>query len=227
MKRIVALLVIANIYLGGCQPADKKPKESISFYRVPLVCGAAPEIGCGSRIKPMFVATEKEKAVKESWTNREGTVIAIVWNDSNATNQQKIKDLFIANDIDAEVIIDTSIIKEQKASFRDKGRWYKDMDVDQLSIEEAGVIASKTTTFALHEGYIDSSEAVKIKKDIESYFKNELVQVRTLDNLISDTTQERWKKDMYNVVVSYIGKDRADKLSEAYETRLSEIKSCE
>ncbi len=227
MRKVAVLLAIAAMYILGCQPVGEKPTESISFYKVPLVCGAAPEIGCGSRIKPMFIATEKEKAVKESWTNREGTVIAIVWNDTGAASRQKVQDLFIANDIDAELITDTSIIKEQRASFRDSGRWYKGMDVDKLSIEEAGVIARKTTSFALKEGYVDSNEAVKIKKDIESYFKNELVQVRTLDNLTSDTTQERWKKDLYKVVVGYIGVERADKLSKAYETRLSEIKSCD
>ena len=227
MKKIAVLIVIAAVCIIGCLSPKEKSNESIPFYKVPLVCGAAPEIGCGSRIKPMFVATQKEKAVKEAWTNREGTVIAIVWNDTNAANQQKIKDLFIANDIDAELINDTSIIKEQKASFRDKGRWYKGLEVDQLSIEEAGVIARKTTSFALQEGYIDSNAASEIKQDIEKYFKAELVQVRTLDNLTSDSTQERWKKQAYDIVVGHVGKEKADKVVEAYETSLSEIKSCE
>ncbi len=225
MKRIISIITIVATFLIGCQSTNEKAKENISFYKVPLVCGAAPEIGCGSRIKPLFVATEKENAVKESWTNRPGTVIAIVWNDTAA--EQRVKELFVQNDIEAELITDTSTLKELNASFRDKGRWYKGMDVDQLSIEEAGVIATKTTGFALEEGFVDSSEAATIKKDIESYFKTELVQVRTLDNLISDSTQERWRKDAYNIVVNHVGKERADKIAQAYEKKLSEIQSCD
>jgi hypothetical protein len=227
MKRLISIIAIAVTFLTSCQSNNEKTKESISFYKVPLVCGAAPEIGCGSRIKPMFVATEKEKAVKESWTNREGTIIAIVWNEFNASNEKKINELFIQNDINAELTTDTSIIKEQNASFRDKGRWYKGMDVDQLSIEEAGVIARKTTGFALTEGFIDSNEASTIKHDLEAYFKTELIKVRSLDNLTSDSTQERWKKDAYHIVVERVGKEKADKIAEAYKEKLSEIKHCD
>lgn len=225
MKRLISIIVIAATFLIGCQNTNEKPKENISFYKVPLVCGAAPEIGCGSRIKPLFVATKKEKAVKESWTNRQGTVIAIVWNDT--ANEQQIEELFTKNDIDAERITDTSTLKELNASFRDKGRWYEGMDVDQLSIEEAGVIASQTTGFALEEGFVDSTEAATIKNDIENYFKAELVQVRTLGNLTSDSTQERWRKDAYNILVNRVGKEKADKIAQAYEKKLSEIESCE
>ncbi|HEY1033257.1 MAG TPA: hypothetical protein VGD89_15880 [Flavipsychrobacter sp.] len=225
MKRLIPIVAIVLALLTGCQSVNEKTKENISFYEVPLVCGAAPDIGCGSRIKPLFVATEKEKAVKESWTNRQGTVIAIVWN--NTTDEQRIKELFIKNDIKAERISDTSTLKELNASFRDKGKWYKGMDVDQLSIEEAGVIASETTGFALEEGFIDSAEATTIKNDIENYFKTELVQVRTLDNLTSDSTQERWRKDAYNIFVNHVGKEKAEKIAHAYEKKLSEIESCE
>ncbi len=217
MKRLIPIVAIVLALLTGCQSVNEKTKENISFYEVPLVCGAAPDIGCGSRIKPLFVATEKEKAVKESWTNRQGTVIAIVWN--NTTDEQRIKELFIKNDIKAERISDTSTLKELNASFRDKGKWYKGMDVDQLSIEEAGVIASETTGFALEEGFIDSAEATTIKNDIENYFKTELVQVRTLDNLTSDSTQERWRKDAYNIFVNHVGKEKAEKIAHAYEKK--------
>ena len=175
----------------------------------------------------MFVATESEKIIKESWTNRQGTVIAFVWNEYSATNEQKIKELFIKNDIEAELITDTSTLKELNASFRDKGRWYQGMDVDQLSIEEAGVIASETVGFALEEGLVDSSEAAIIKRDVENYFKTELVQVRTLDNLTSDSTQDRWRKDAYNIFVNHVGKEKADKIAQSYEKKLSEIESCE
>lgn len=227
MRQLISFLLIAATILSGCQANKKPANEEVSFYKVPLECGAAPEIGCGSRIKPLFVATEKESSIKESWTNRQGTVLAFVWSEPGADNQQKIEDLFAKNDIEAERITSTSTLKELRASFRDKGRWYKGMDVDQLSIEEAGVIAADATSFALEKGFIDSIEATILQKDIEDYFKSELVKVRTLANLNSDSTQERWRTDAYNIAVRRVGKERADKITHAYEQKLAETENCD
>ena len=53
--------------------------EIITFYDAPLVCGAAPAIGCGSRAKPLLVDLERQAAIDEAWLNRAGTIVAIVW----------------------------------------------------------------------------------------------------------------------------------------------------
>jgi hypothetical protein len=53
--------------------------ETISFYDVPLVCGAAPSIGCGSRAKPLLLDLEQQTSIREAWLNRTGTIVAIVW----------------------------------------------------------------------------------------------------------------------------------------------------
>jgi len=49
--------------------------EIITFYDVPLVCGAAPAIGCGSRAKPLLIDLERQSAIKEAWLNRAGTIV--------------------------------------------------------------------------------------------------------------------------------------------------------
>src|SRR5256885_8777441 len=53
--------------------------DRITLYEVPLVCPAAPEIGCGSRSKPILLQLERENSVGEAWLNRPGTLMAIVW----------------------------------------------------------------------------------------------------------------------------------------------------
>src|SRR5215831_5535476 len=53
--------------------------DDVSFYKVPLVCPAAPHIGCGSASKPLLVELERSGVVAEAWLNRAGTVMAIVW----------------------------------------------------------------------------------------------------------------------------------------------------
>jgi hypothetical protein len=52
-------------------------QETIAFYDVPLVCGAAPSIRCGSRAKPLLVDLEQQAPIKEAWLNRTGTIVVI------------------------------------------------------------------------------------------------------------------------------------------------------
>ncbi len=66
---IIPLLVVAGLII---KKKTKPKKPAISFYKTPLVCNAAPEIGCGSRAKPALLELEKNPAVKEAWLNRSG-----------------------------------------------------------------------------------------------------------------------------------------------------------
>lgn len=217
MKKLIllscSLLAVLALTFNSC--SNKQQAGIISFYEVPLVCGAAPEIGCGSRIKPFFIDTEKEKQIKESWSNREGTVIAIVWNETIDENSREnlIQPLFKKHTIDAKLISDDTEIAELTASLKGKDQWYKGMDVDKLSLEEAGVIAETMTGFAKKDGLINEEEAAVIKKDMEDYFKKELVIVRTCEELKSEKTQEKWRKDGYDIYAKHIGNERADSVS--------------
>src|SRR5258708_13713204 len=78
---VVLLLVTGTAYSGVTKPTD----PAITFYKPPLVCNAAPTIGCGSRAKPLLLEMEKNPAVKEAWLNRSGTMLAIVWKDKPQT----------------------------------------------------------------------------------------------------------------------------------------------
>lgn len=209
--------ITAAIVIPGCGNKNTMTADGciITFYEVPLVCGAAPEIGCGSRIKPFFMDTEKEKQIKESWSNRQGTIIGIVW-DANAidagTRETIIQPMFKKNTIEAKLIADDKQIAEFMESMK-KDQWYKGMEVDNLSLEEAGVIAEDLTKFAEDKGLIDDSEKQSIKNDLEAYFKKELVIVRTCDELKAEETQEKWRKDGYQIYVNHIGKERADSVA--------------
>lgn len=227
--KLILIILIGFIYSCGNKSTTG---QATSFYEVPLVCGAAPEIGCGSRIKPFFLETGKESKIKESWSNRQGTVIAVVWNDGFADEKQReelIQPLFKKHNIEAELINEEKKISELKASFK-SDKWYKGMDIDQLSIEEAGVIANEMVTFAKGKALINEQQADSIKTDIESYFKVELVKVRTLDELASEETRNEWRYEVGELVSKYIGKEKAFELSEAYMKYREEIektqKSC-
>jgi hypothetical protein len=226
MKKLLTSILAIGLFaflLPSCGSEEKKTEvatETITFYEVPLVCGAAPEIACGSRVKPLFIDTEKENQIKESWSNRPGTVIAIIWNGE--ADEKLIQSLFKKHGIDAKLIFDEKEIEKQTVSLKGKGKWYEGMEVDQLSLEEAGVIAETMTSFAKEDGLINDTEAAAIKKDMEEYFKKELVIVRTCEELKSEETQEKWRSDGYDIYEKHIGKERADLVSAAYQKHQEE-----
>src|SRR3989442_1115070 len=70
-------LIGSVLMLAGCSTAPPV-NETVSFYRVQLVCPAAPQIGCGSAAKPLLLELEGRPGLAEAWLNRAGTIIALV-----------------------------------------------------------------------------------------------------------------------------------------------------
>lgn len=231
----ISSLVIFIFFLYACSHSSE---EKISFYQVPLTCGASHEIGCGSRIKPLFIETGKEKSIKESWVNRDGTVLAIVWDETLSTEEKEkiMNPLFKQLDIQATYVSEPEMQKKLTEKFSSAlapaqitDKWYKNMEVDQLSLEEAGILADTSTLFAVRAGLINETEAGQIKKDIEEYMKTELIKVRTLNELTSPQTDFKWKQSGYEIYVKYIGIDRAEKVRDyyiEYQKKLVKEKSC-
>lgn len=221
MKKELLIFLFAAL-LTCCNSSNE---DKVSFYEISLPCPTNPNLACGSRIKPLFTETGKEKMIKESWVNKAGTIIGIVWQSSVSKDEkdQIMNPLFLNNEIAAQFIEDTEKKKEVSENFASaiaptqKGdKWYKGMDVDQLSFEEAGIIADTSTLFAIKAGLIDEAEASSIKKDIGEYMKTELVQIRTAKELTSDKTDLTWKQQGYEVYVKYIGTERAQRVRDFY-----------
>jgi len=100
------------------------------------------------------------------------------------------------------------------------------MTVDSLSLHEAGTIASNSTHVILDAGLITQEEASVIRPEIENYFKNELVQVRTFDKLIEDE-RSKWMDASYQIYASHIGADRADQVKLYYANYIAKKKADE
>src|SRR5258708_19007004 len=119
--------------------------DRISVFKAPLVCPAAPQIGCGGASKPILLDLERQSDVFEAWLNRAGTRIAVVWKpESDAEARRKVV---------AELKEDRATELEGKSrdeSVKDflsgKG-WYHGADVDRLSEEEADIIAARLVRF--------------------------------------------------------------------------------
>lgn len=115
----------------------------IGFYRVPLACEAAPQIGCGCRSKPILTALEGHPAVERAWLNRSGTTAAVQWSRAIAKEEalRVVSDAFAH---EGTVIAVTE--KEYESLLQQLSNdaiWYRAATIDALSREEAELIAAR------------------------------------------------------------------------------------
>jgi periplasmic mercuric ion binding protein len=117
--------------------------ESVSFFEVPLKCGAAQNLGCGSLSKPILKAIGRDSRVREARINRPGTLLAVVWTDpaEARSGAQAVEAVFQVRDLDAAVLGGAARQRAQKEF--ESERWYGARDVDRLSEHEAQVIAAR------------------------------------------------------------------------------------
>ena len=116
----------------------------VTFYRVPLVCEAAPHVGCGTLAKPVLLAIEAETGVLEAWLNREGTMLAAVWPDSSerCPGSDKVLLILTRYGLMASELAESERFEPLK-SLASGCDWYGPTGLDRLSDEEARVIAGR------------------------------------------------------------------------------------
>lgn len=216
MKKLVvssAIAVIIAAFVTAASGQESRSAnltpEKISFYEVPLVCGAAPDIGCGSRAKPALLEMEQNLAVKEAWLNRAGTVYAVVWRKNSQTKR-------IARPIFKKYAIEFSELGDKEKTkhldtFRQEGKWYRGAAVDQLSLEEAERLGQKVVDMLLPEGHITEKEAEALRQDVTAYFKSELVKLRTCEELCQDS-DAKFQQAVIGILEKQVGKVRAEKI---------------
>src|SRR5882724_2425726 len=141
---LTTLLAGGLLYAPFANAADATAAvtaDRVSVFKAPLVCPAAPQIGCGSASKPILLDLEQQPGVLEAWLNRAGTIIAVVWKpESDSETRSKVA-TDLKEDRSTELQGD-SRDKTVQDSLSGKG-WYDGADVIRLSEEEADVIAAR------------------------------------------------------------------------------------
>jgi hypothetical protein len=118
--------------------------DNVAFYGVPLMCHAAPGIGCGSLSKPVLLDLESKPIVREAWLDRQGKTLAVVWKEGTGAAARAMVVIAVrqVHKLSAEELTGEArdIALE---SFHSGGGWHRGADVDRLSEEEAGIIADR------------------------------------------------------------------------------------
>jgi hypothetical protein len=141
-----ALLYLSSSSSANAMQNDGQvtKSDSVAFYRVPLMCQAAPGIGCGSLSKPVLLDLESKPIVKEAWLDRQGKTLAIVWKEGTSAAARAIAVIAIrtAHKLSADEL--TGAARDAALeNFHSGGGWHRGADVDRLSEEEAGIIADR------------------------------------------------------------------------------------
>lgn len=174
-------------------------KGDVSFYEVPLVCAAAPEIGCGSKSKPVLLGLEKKNTViSEAWLNRTGTVIAVVWQKGTSPDLRKAT----TNAVFEENNMNVTGLSGQKhqnmlTDFGSKTNWYEGNDVDKLSTEEADVIANRLLTRISSNATLSKENSEALKKEFADVFKSRFT--KNYGSEINSNEQKVWTVSELNI----------------------------
>jgi hypothetical protein len=136
--------VIAASRLAAEENKTAIAADRVSLFTVPLRCQAAPDIGCGPISKPILLQFEREPGITEAWLNGTGTVLAIVWagNDGQETRRKAVQAVFEKNGLTATELDGEARDTELK-SFLSADPWYRGAEVDNLSRQEAAIIAAR------------------------------------------------------------------------------------
>jgi mercuric ion binding protein len=117
--------------------------ERVSFFEVPLECGASEGLGCGSASKPVLKALDRDPKVKDAKINHAGTVLAVVWNDPEqaVSGAATVEAAFKARDLETTLLRGPA--RDRALQEYGSGRWYGAAEVDRLSERESQVIAAR------------------------------------------------------------------------------------
>src|SRR6266568_3371457 len=162
--------------------------DRVSVFKAPLVCPAAPQIGCGSASKPILLDLERQPGVLEAWLNRAGTIIAVVWKPESSVETR--------GNVAAELKEDHAV--EMQGKSRDEavkdflsGRgWYRGVDVDRLSEEEAGIIAARLVRWVRAKRALAKDKAEGLQRAIEDTLRKDLTGKSTGPNRLEDIARE-------------------------------------
>lgn len=148
----------------------------VSLFQVSLKCEAAPQIGCGSRSKPILLELERDPAIREAWLNRTGTLLAVV--ATEISNQQSIskavQSILEKNGVSANELAGDAYARELK-SFTAGIDWYRGSEVDALSKIEAHTIAQRIVHRLQATITLTPEKAAALEAGVASAFEHRFI----------------------------------------------------
>jgi hypothetical protein len=186
--------------------------KRLSFYEVPLVCPAAPQIGCGSASRPILLGLESQSSVSQAWLNRAGTVIAVVWAEGSAVRDRGmvLRGVLKESGISAKELKGAPR-KQALKSFQSESGWYRGAEVDRLSEEEAGVMATRRVGKIQEKVALSPDKVQALREGFTGALKR---------RLISQASREDTKQEMLKICREHLDEKEMAVLLDAFRPQL-------
>lgn len=136
----------------------------MSFFRVSLECEAARHVGCGTRAKPVLREIERSPGVREAWLSRDGSVLAVAWERSARDSKQILRALGRRGI--AGVALEGREHRLAGDRFDDSA-WYRSMQMEELSAQEAQVIAERLVFRLAQNVSLEAAMAERLRAHLE------------------------------------------------------------
>ena len=172
--QLIAVLAGGSLSALLASAAENKSAtpDRISVFKAPLVCPAAPQIGCGIASKPILLGLEQQPGVLEAWLNRAGTIIAVVWKtDANAETRGHV-----AAELKEDRATEMQGTSRDEAvkDFLSRKGWYHGADVDRLSEEEASIIAARLVRWVQAKTGLPKDKAEAMQRAFSDLLRKDL-----------------------------------------------------
>jgi hypothetical protein len=199
--QLIAVLVGALVYPTLAKAAEGKSTatpDQISVFKAPLVCPAAPQIGCGSASKPILLDLERQPGVLEAWLNRAGTRIAVVWKpEADAPTRYKV----VAELKEDHVTeLDGKPRDEAVEDFLSAKGWYHGADVDRLSEEEADIIAARLVRWVQAKSALTKEKAEGLQHALSDTLRKDLTGKCTGPNRLEDVARDYLDQEQIKIL---------------------------
>src|SRR5713226_3248463 len=194
-------------FASGAENAMAVTADRVSVFKAPLVCPAAPQIGCGSASKPILLDLEKQPGVFQAWLNRAGTIIAVVWKpESDAETRSKV-----ATGLKEDRATELQGDSRDKAvqNFLSGKGWYHGADVDRLSEEEADIIAARLVRFVKAKTALPNNKAEPLQGAFSDLLRKDLTGKSTGANHLEDIACEYLDQEQIKILKQAIKDEEA------------------
>ena len=194
---LMSALLYATL-ASAVENAAAATPDRISVFKVPLVCPAAPQIGCGSASKPILLDLERQPGVLEAWLNRAGTIISVVWKpDSDAETRRNV--MAQLKEDHATELEGKSRDNAVKDFLSGKG-WYRGADVDRLSEEEADIIAARLVRLVQAKTALPKDKAEELQHAFSDTLRKDLTGKSTGPNRLEDVAREYLDQEQIKIL---------------------------
>src|SRR5260370_19541700 len=217
LTAVLAGVLLYAPFASGAETAMAVTADRVSVFKAPLVCPAAPQIGCGSASKPILLDLEKQPGVFEAWLNRAGTIIAVVWRpESDAQTRSKV-----ATDLKEDRATELQGDSRDKAvqDFLSGKGWYHGADVDRLSEEEADIIAARLVHWVQAKSALTKDKAEGLQRAFSDTVRKDLTGKSVGPNHLEAIEREYLAQETIKILKQAIKDEEATENGERTVTK--------